>query len=940
MDSCTGKNRPPYRVPCAGGGGSWTTGGAVHQHGDARHIAIPVFTNVALVADYRHPSDPAYVGSLPPYAREAATLLDGLCVPDPNADCQSVPCGEYDEEVPCLPPCGSWVREDILACGGGQVSSQYNCYVAAETTEDRSVCRKRGFKVVQARKVWHGRVGFFEVDGCATEYPDPCFCNVEPEHTAPPSTHYLFFSVTCALSEEVVNWVASPIPDTDPQEFEEAQSESFTNSESLSYTIAIDRYSGVRTLSSCSRSVTAPPDYTGFPGFLFGGTPGGEDFAWPAFGNAERMVDMFARMTYFCGAWRKASNAHSTSEMESLWKGAIEAALTDVDIVTNTATASASNTELSFSAEWELVHIFDELEGNNGIDWSGTASFTIGLGGPYTAQQNQDDVDELLAQWDLTDDAIYPWRTDGNTNMGPLVTRHENATPVQPTFPGCTMTVQTGESTSAELPWLEQGYYVWPHALAGQAKPALYTGEIIGAPNPAGYGPHWDLVSTSEDGFGHVTWALCGSSWYITAFGAASGSGGIPASATAWTNAHQAAVTPGCPPGAWRIAGPVNWAQKGAWIKEDAPSQNFFRPCGADRATRDQSTIDCATDPVGDLRWPDAWPICGRIRVADANESGGIVTIELAEAADNLATGDEVDFTNAAGTVTEGPFTITVVDPTHFTYSAGVVPAGLYVKAHDAPDYFWHDNSAKGQFVVHVWGFNYRDFQERARYNTEVAGCQPGCGGPEPNETPIRENQAANGMPQAVNSYAATTHCLPRKPCAPAVVCISPNGESFPGGLTLSLGDALPDDRYGARWQAEVQFLMADLLWEAPHTPCVANGSPPPDFVDYPGAWVEDNGNCQSDDGDTVRYYAHRPYVEALAELPAGAPVLPAGIFIGWLSLEDLDTPTPPDGNVAVPPGAAAVPGEWELRMRQEACVCAPGRFAAEYQANLAICYE
>jgi hypothetical protein len=40
--------------------------------------------------------------------------------------------------------------------------------------------------------------------------------------------------------------------------------------------------------------------------------------------------------------------------------------------------------------------------------------------------------EELLAEWDLADDAEHPWRTDNSVTICPLVRRHEVQSAVEP----------------------------------------------------------------------------------------------------------------------------------------------------------------------------------------------------------------------------------------------------------------------------------------------------------------------------------------------------------------------------------------------------------------------------------------------------------------------------------------------------------------------------
>jgi hypothetical protein len=122
-----------------------------------------------------------------------------------------------------------------------------------------------------------------------------------------------------------------------------------------------------------------------------------------------------------------------------------------------------------------------------------------------------------------------------------------------------------------------------------------------------------------------------------------------------------------------------------------------------------------------------------------------------------------------------------------------------------------------------------------------------------------------------------------------------------------------------------------------------------------PCPWHEDNGYCEPDtcvsvEGVTTgeNFFAHRPLVEVKLALPDGAPDLPTGMHLGYLSLPDIDTGDVVEGKVLVPfagvgygppdPGNAFAPLEmetaWGVYEAEMQCVCSEGRFADDYKAN------
>ena len=160
------------------------------------------------------------------------------------------------------------------------------------------------------------------------------------------------------------------------------------------------------------------------------------------------------------------------------------------------------------------------------------------------------------------------------------------------------------------------------------------------------------------------------------------------------------------------------------------------------------------------------------------------------------------------------------------------------------------------------------------------------------------------------------------------------------------------DDRYGARIMMSVAQFMADLYYQTPFPSCEAWEA----LESFDFTWLEDDGSCSQMDNPEaeppIYYYAQRFYVEARCSIPEGAPELPANIYIGCLSLEELDTESPPAGHVCAPPeypgnsfslgviDMTAVNTAWGIMLREESCVCSPVReeMAEVYQEDGAKC--
>ena len=234
----------------------------------------------------------------------------------------------------------------------------------------------------------------------------------------------------------------------------------------------------------------------------------------------------------------------------------------------------------------------------------------------------------------------------------------------------------------------------------------------------------------------------------------------------------------------------------------------------------------------------------------------------------------------------------------------------------------WSDDRSKGDYTRHEWGYDRRDIGERVRMVT--ASCQPGYNTPRP-------EQSAHGIEQAVNSFTCYTACRSPGICSPAVLCISPNGETFANGVTTGLGSVTADDVYGDQWQGIFIQSVDDPLWVIPPVP-----------VGWGGQWLRDNGGCQTDTG-SARYYAMPRQVEARCAKPDGAPDMPAGYDNSFLTFAEFEFATPAGRNKSFPPlplltdsagGPIPIPTSWSILTAQESCVCLPGVFAGTYAAD------
>lgn len=364
-----------------------------------------------------------------------------------------------------------------------------------------------------------------------------------------------------------------------------------------------------------------------------------------------------------------------------------------------------------------------------------------------------------------------------------------------------------------------------------------------------------------------------------------------------------------------------------------------------------------------------------------------------------------------SGVVVEDPGLYTV-DPPSPNAATGGTGTGIsltlefelldvYAKSNGAPSYEWFDTRSKGQFLAFNWLHDFRDYKEAdcqcLRFNSDFCDCGTIAEGVTCDESLVNNCGVDPGtwgstvrpyqegfpegfnMPRSVKGLIIQQRCIKQSACAPAVICWSPNYDAtdsetidkFPNGITLPFGHGVTsfgalsdivDDRYGALWQAAAAQHMWDPLWQRPHFSCEAYETNDFDYSTW--CWEEDNYSCALCDGvpfpcgpfgtdKPAWFYPMRPFVEQVQELPAGAPALPDGVSIGFASLEDMQTPTPPTLPSAYPPAifedgltdsSASFPSTpWGIYIRECECVqfrwnngdineeCRSTNFASEY---------
>jgi hypothetical protein len=893
---------------------------------------FPLYENLTRVDDY---TDVSPTG-IPPYSRPRDTRELPSCAGGIICD--------YGLD-PGNPLCGEWDITGepgnlIFACNGGDASIGKNCYHKTSGFLDYRNCNPRvGFKNVQAQKNWQGRFGFTSHDSV------PAFsflrsgcggCSYEPPQPTADQTKYLTIHY---------NGTYSSVGD-DPHNY----------SASIDKQQSVGRYNGIVTLDGCSTGASGPT----------------EDGKGAFLAIASNALGLGASSQQSCaGLYFEQLVLYSVDESEET----ISALARSFSISRGSATISSSfdfnagTYSLSYSAPGnsytETLSVGSTSVNYDFVNdyissvytFHDERHYSAALSNPYTASEVISDLTGLLAHWPLSDDVIYPWRTDQFATIAPVISYNESfASP--------------DTSVPCDGSWRD------PAALT-------YDGSIKGAPLPKGYYGFFDWK--------HVIWDSCfdpdagTTAYYKAKFGESSTDGPIPVSATQWTENFFAG---NLRPWAWSLYdGSTLKAQKWAEIKIPRPSFNFARPCGADRFSTVEDTVRCITandmgtpatitiddtingDPgiqtsdsvlvcgagsgqdggwtvtrldeqnyqlttklfgfpsgynspvdceagiIGRLRFVSVPGICGKVQVVHATNQNPIV---LALTEDTyLRDGDQVIVEGVQGnTAANGVWRVGVraADSIVLSGSNGNADylAGGFVSQIGAADEKWNDTQSKGDFTTQTWEYSFRDYGEQVRLSGQYYNFCSGSDGlcpdiPAP-PAPVRPNCALGSV---VSNFTCNQGCIGYKNCSVPVIYFSPNNEGFSNGVNYGFKFSI-DERYTTLWQGQVTQWNIDPLWQRPHKPCVnldltdEDGTHPQDVQ-----WREDGpiAYCAQDtfDPDTLRpikYYPQKPWVEGRCDYPDGAPLLPKSIPFGCMTYAQLNqVPLPSGINVCAPPG-------------------------------------
>ena len=331
-----------------------------------------------------------------------------------------------------------------------------NQFTQRGTNDKGKQCRLQGWKAVQARRSWHGIFPMTCHDGgaindqiCATQVTDANgvapgdtgyvatynYTNWESYQGTPSQIRYLKVNYDCAFEHKVQNFGGGSI-------FEHITGR-------LTGSVSVDEFSGLITRALTSAGTELVPDSSDPTS-----TPATKTIL-----NGAGNINYYSGTVYFANGLVAALDAMTGEDFRSVlpkvpfgvmggvrldeiakgYDGVPPAGyvltpmppVTDQDNYSGSGSLNYPGVQLqTISLSWSrtsttLTFSFEGHDNSGGADGTGTFSGTIWLSDANCSDDINSDIDNLLSFWPLTDDNLYPWRTDGFLQLCPLVTRDE-----------------------------------------------------------------------------------------------------------------------------------------------------------------------------------------------------------------------------------------------------------------------------------------------------------------------------------------------------------------------------------------------------------------------------------------------------------------------------------------------------------------------------------
>ena len=657
-----------------------------------------------------------------------------------------------------------------------------NAFTRDGTIDLTQPCRLGGFKTMQAQKFWHGMYDF-EHYGSGKD----CATN-----TVYADTKYR----TIAIS---IEWFF--VDNNDPC----VNQGTFT----VQRTYTVDRYSGLISQVSCSTSAS-------------GGYTGGLDpdtYDWSPF---------YVRGCGYPDRLQQALDAQALDPVS--W---------DVSITTDTAT------KLVYNYAEHTDPSLGPICGDTPFIYN-SATVSIELSDPYTIAQVKTDAETLAAEIDLNDHVAYPFRTDGNSFIAPLVIYNEVTMAVSP------------------LVWHSCGWNDPNATTINSITGADNSDDIIGALLPAGYGegsPRGVFRITHQNFYR----SICGTPPAEAIGQRTMGKwtpNYLPANCGLWTQDVRFAntITPNLMWPCQFIVANTDGIYLQKWLETLIPppngSYNAARPYGKDRFRIDETQVycyeagyirdqdsnpivsttftglwggisvdgfysGCSTDITGvltlgtkvldvptdwtlpsedqddvfaKLRWEDATKhvpgFGGKLNVTATYDSGANKTTFTYTDSPYIVDSDKISVMGFGDAILGTNLTLTRLGDTSCTVSGDystalwIVPYKLFDGSTDGTKYYFANDTHKSTFVARTW-------------TMEMDGW-------------------------TITDSDVEQSCIAISPCTPQTLLASPNGEA--GDYEMDWPASIDPNTV---WLGQFMQWMQDPFYQTPHEPC--GGGPAPD---------------------------------------------------------------------------------------------------------------
>jgi hypothetical protein len=559
----------PFRLPC---GAEKTFRGCCYDHQPAADLR-DVYTNSTMVDNW----DTGVGGTIPPYERyhtsDGGTLSCAIWFCDPSGA-----------------PCEAWPLPYATNTFSHAPGDQINFAVA----------HKRGFKNAAARRYWNGVPGYGVSRDGGLDTTQCCGDGTIKKWNGYRSTINGSKFLTVAISSENI------LTDYHYDGSGNLTGTTVAFDDTSAVTQSIDATSGLLSFSGFSASPNSSSNHSlAQLAFAF----------WTPSQIVEKATTPFLDGTPFSTVectdnsitvkdsdgriietltWDLAGGTadHKTYE----WSG------TGTQFLDEEITMSFSDAGLFYS---DTINTWSS-EGGSDLQLAAKQVVTMNatLGGSNTSASILADIVAMLALWPLNDDSLYPWRPDSKVSVAPLVSRDEVHTMA---FTADFYTVN-GDGTLS----------------LNTADTRVATGDIIGAPLPAGHQNHFDWAyqdwagccdrPVDNPGFQTWSWYQVGWGMNVSSFNASAGCS-LPLNATQWTNFFQAVnktqggsliyneprqdlFGSGCVSSdgtSGTLDGGALWGYKYAEILDQWPSENFGMPAGDAKFWFDETRVYCAT---------------------------------------------------------------------------------------------------------------------------------------------------------------------------------------------------------------------------------------------------------------------------------------------------------------------------------------------------------